>query len=295
MKFTRLAGAVGLAIASSGCTVTIDSQGHIVREEKSFEVSGPVDLRLETFDGSIQVEAWDKPKVRIEVEKRGATREAIDALEIVAEQKGNSIEFQVRPPREETFSGIGVTRRATARLIVSLPARSDVRARSGDGSMRAEGISGRLEFRTGDGSMRLANVAGDVTLTTGDGLVTVSDSEGRLEVNTGDGGVNVSGTFGGLKLLTGDGTIVVRARPGTVMTEDWELTSREGSVSLYLPDAFDADIDAQTGDGTIRNEFIVEVDSSASAGRRMLRASLGTGGKRLRIRTDDGGIRIRRD
>jgi hypothetical protein len=88
---------------------------------------------------------------------------------------------------------------------------------------------------------------------------------------------------------------VCRAEPGTVMADDWELTTGDGGVSLYVPDAFDADIDAQTGDGSIRNEFAAEVESTQQhTNHRTFRGQLGSGGKRLKIRTEDGSIRLRR-
>ena len=41
------------------------------------------------------------------------------------------------------------------------------------------------------------------------------------------------------------------------MTEPWEITTGDGSVSLYLPPDFSAELDAHTGDGSIRNDLNV--------------------------------------
>src|SRR6185436_7076955 len=107
MKFTRLAGAVVVpALLAAGCTVTVDSQSQIVREEKRFTVAGTPTLRVTTFDGSIQIQSWDKPDVLVEIEKRGPTRESVDQLEVKTSQDGNTIELEVKQPRRETFTGI---------------------------------------------------------------------------------------------------------------------------------------------------------------------------------------------
>ena len=45
------------AAVTAGCTVTVDSQSEIVRDEKRFTVKGTADLRVTTFDGSIQIRA----------------------------------------------------------------------------------------------------------------------------------------------------------------------------------------------------------------------------------------------
>jgi hypothetical protein len=309
MKYRLLGGGVlVLSALASGCTVTVDSQSQIVREEKRFTVSGETDLRLATFDGSIRIQSWDKPEILVEVEKRGSTREAIDGLQVVSEQKGNTIEFEVKRPRAETFSGMGFHRSATARLIVSVPRHTNVRARSGDGSLAIEGVSGKLEMRTGDGSIKASDVAGDLTLSTGDGSITVDGAEGRLDLNTGDGGVSVSGKLNAVKVHTGDGAVVYRAQPGTTMSDGWEITTGDGSVTLYLPREFGAELDAYTGDGGIRNDLDVSNDVALeksdgdngdekperrSSSRRTLRGKVGAGGPPLRIRTGDGAIRLR--
>jgi hypothetical protein len=125
--------------------------------------------------------------------------------------------------------------------------------------------------------------------------VTVERAEGQLVVDTGDGGVDVSGRLGGVKLHTGDGSIVYRAEPESTMSEDWEITTGDGGVTLYLPGEFNAELDAHTGDGSIRNDLAIEKSvESPERERRSLRGRLGDGGKRLRIRTGDGSIRIRR-
>ncbi len=293
-----LSGAVVLpALLAGGCTVTVDSQSQIVREEKRFTVAGTPTLRVTTFDGSIQIQSWDQPDVLVEIEKRGPTREAVDALEIKTSQDGNTIELEVKQPRRETFTGIGLHRSASARLIVSVPRRADVRARSGDGSIHIERVNGRIDLNTGDGSIRAADVTGELTLHTGDGSVTVEGAEGRLNLETGDGSVNVTGKLTGVRLHTGDGSIVYRAQPGTAMTEDWEITTGDGGVSLYLPSDFGAELDAHTGDGTIRNDLALESGALESGdrevSRRTVKGRLGSGGRQLRIRTGDGSIRLR--
>ena len=61
-----------------GCTVTLDSSRRSARDEKRFTVTGTPTVHLTTFDGAIEIQSWDKPDVLVEVEKRGATKEAVD-------------------------------------------------------------------------------------------------------------------------------------------------------------------------------------------------------------------------
>lgn len=300
MKSAPLALALVVPAALAwGCVVHVDTEGQIVREERRFTVPGTPDVRLSTFDGSIEVRSWDRGEVLVEIEKRGATKEAVEGLQIVTSQDGNRVEVEVRAPKSESFSGIGFYRGASARLVVTAPRRTDLRARSGDGSVRVEGLEGRIEVRTSDGSIRARDVDGDLVMNTGDGSITVSGARGRLEVDTGDGSVNVSGGLERVKLHTGDGSVVFRAEPETRMTADWEITTGDGGVTLYLPDDFSTELDAHTGDGSVRSDLNVlegleADDRSREDRRRSLRGRLGDGGHRLRVRTGDGTIRLRR-
>lgn len=297
MKRFLRAGTVVLAGAvASGCVVSVDSQGQIVREEKRFSFDGVPDLHLATFDGAIEIQSWERAEVVVEIEKRGPTREAVDSLTVESSQRGNRIELQAKRPRTETFHTFGFNVPTSAKLIVSVPRRADIVARTGDGSIRVERVRGRLELRTGDGSIRAADVNGELVLNTGDGSVVVDGAEGRLALETGDGGVNVTGQLSAVKMHTGDGSIVYRAGPGAAMTDDWDISTGDGSVSLYLPRTFGAELDAHTGDGAIRNDLQVvraNSDGSDDRNRHTIRGRLGEGGRRLRVRTGDGSITLK--
>jgi DUF4097 and DUF4098 domain-containing protein YvlB len=293
MTCAVMTGALIFALAfGSACMVSVDSQAEVVREERRFTVSGTPELRLATFDGAIEIQSWDKPDVFVEIEKRGATREAVAELEVRVNQSGNRIELEVKRPRSEGFGRIGLHHSASAKLIVSVPPRADIWARSGDGSIRIERVTGTMELRTGDGSIHATDVNGQLTLNTGDGSINVDRAEGRLDLNTGDGGVNVSGKLTAVKLHTGDGSIVYRAEQGTAMSDDWEITTGDGGVTLYLPREFSAELDAHTGDGGISNELNVSAAGGGEVSRRTVRGRIGDGGKLLRIRTGDGSIRL---
>ena len=174
---------------------------------------------------------------------------------------------------------------------VTMPRQGNVIAKSGDGSVRIEHVHGSLDLRTGDGSIRGVDVGGTLAVQTGDGSVTLEETDGDLDVSTGDGSVSVSGKPGTLRLHTSDGSITLRAERGTAMKDDWSLSTGDGGVAVYLPSDFAAELDAHTGDGSIRSEL--DVSSDGDSGRRTLKGRIGSGGKVLKIRTGDGSIRLK--
>jgi DUF4097 and DUF4098 domain-containing protein YvlB len=293
MKSVLVGVAVTLSAALGTACVVVDSQGHVTREEKRFSVRGVPDLKLTTFDGPIEIRAGDDRAVIIEIERRGPTEEAVERLQVETRQDGNRIEVEAKKPTgTSVFFGIGRNMSTTVRLIVTAPRASNVVASSGDGSIRLEQLHGNLEVTTGDGSIRGSEIAGQLKLHTGDGSVTLDRAEGSLDLFTSDGSVSVAGKLGIVKVHTGDGSVTLRADAGTVMEDEWSIETGDGNVSVYLPSDMAARLDASTGDGAIRSELNI-TSSGAETTKRRLQGQLGSGGRLLRIRTGDGGIRLK--
>ena len=87
-----------LAAAASACEITVDAGPYVAHEEKRFRVSGTPSLSLDTFDGSLEVRSWDRDEILIEIEKRGPDRAQAEAIQVRAEQVGNTITIDVKRP-----------------------------------------------------------------------------------------------------------------------------------------------------------------------------------------------------
>ena len=293
MSFPRgLVLVVAGAAASAACVMNVESQGYVAREEKRFEVATRPDVHLVTFDGSIEVRTWDRNEVLVEIEKRGHTREAVDSIQVTADQTGNRVQLEARrPPGGERLLGMGFMVSRSARLIATIPKSANVLARTGDGTIRIERVDGRIELRTEDGSVKGSEISGDITVDTGDGSVVLQDIQGRLDARSGDGGLSVSGRLGVVRLSTDDGSVTARVEPGSTMGDDWSISTGDGGVVLYLPGQFDAEVDAHSNDGRVSSDL--EVSGERSRDRQSLRGRLGSGGHALKVRTGDGNIHLR--
>jgi DUF4097 and DUF4098 domain-containing protein YvlB len=296
---SRAARGVCIAAAittAAGCTVQLDGHAFVEREEKRFPAGATPDVTLATFDGAIQVRPWDRPEVLVEIEKRGSDKEAVAGIQVAADARGNAISVDVKKPAsEKEFIGLGIHHSTSAKLIASVPRGARLVVTTRDGSITVERIDGAVELRTDDGSVRVSETAGDLTVVTRDGSITLERVAGKFDARTGDGGIRVTGAPSSLLLETRDGSVVVRAERDTVMQADWSIRTGDGSVVVELPDGFGAQIDAETQDGSVRSDLSVdgaEVDPRRES-RRYLRGKLGPGGKVLKLRTNDGSIRLR--
>jgi len=272
----RSAIALAVLLSSTGCVDIIGERvdnRYVEREEKRFTTTGKPDVSLWTFDGSIEIRPWDKSEVEVIVEKRGADKNAIADISVNATQTDNRIEVKVEWPRHKGIS-FGVSK--SAKLIVSVPASSDISAKSGDGSIDVERIAGKVTLQSGDGSIQARDLAGDVN------------------VQTGDGSITLDGKFSALRARSGDGSVRVHAAPGATAASDWDISTGDGSVTLELPEGFNAELDAHTGDGHVEVHDLTLSNVTGEIRRNTVKGRLGSGGSVVRVRTGDGSIRLRR-
>lgn len=263
-----------LALIGAGCDIAVSTaqQSGVWREDTRFRVTGQPRLELRTFDGSIDVRTGSASEVLVTIERRAATEDAAKALQVTTEQNGDRITIRAEQPTR-TF---GWSRSRSVSLVVTVPPTTDIEARSGDGSIRVEGVTGPLRSHTGDGSIKLTNVSGDVDVSSGDGSITVDGRLTRLHARSGDGSVSI------------------RAASGSTTSDEWNVTTGDGSITLELPSDFSAELDAHTGDGGIRVQDLTVSNVTGEMGRNSLRGRLGNGGAALRVRTGDGSITLKR-
>ncbi|MFO7695220.1 MAG: DUF4097 family beta strand repeat-containing protein [Vicinamibacterales bacterium] len=287
------AGLVAAALAFAACDITIGASEYSVREEKTFTVSGAPQLALSTFDGSIEVRGWDRGEVVVEVEKVGPDQATVERIQVTATRNGDAITIDVRKP--SPFERTGMRRTPSANLVVSVPLKSAIVARSGDGSISIRRVTGPLDLDTEDGSLRVVDVAGPLVARTGDGDVIGQKMDGQAEIHTGDGVVGLDGVFTALMIETRDGAVEVTARRGSRTDGEWDVTTGDGDIRVELPEGFGAEADARTADGRIRARNLgVEAgdtgrhDHDADAARFLI----GGGGKMMRLRTNSGSITI---
>ncbi len=133
---------------------------------------GPADLNLRTFDGSIQMKSWDRNEVLVEIERRGPDEQTAKALVVNTSQDGNRIVVDVPEPRDRRDGiHIGSWQSPSVSLVVTAPRKVTVDARTGDGSISADDLTGTVALNSGDGSIQVQRVEGNLRARTGDGSI----------------------------------------------------------------------------------------------------------------------------
>jgi hypothetical protein len=251
-----------------------------------YPLKGRPDIHVKADDGSVRVETGTGSGIDARVTTEG-WRIAPGEVTITESQSGDRVDIEVRLPKHRL--GVGTGHRAIA-VVLRAPKEADLEVDTGDGSIEAQAVSGHIGLSTGDGSVTADGLQGEIRLHTGDGSIRATGLSGRLEAHTGDGHLTVRGRFEVLDLDTGDGGIDAAAEPGSKVEAAWSLRSGDGGITLRLPEGLGADLDAQTGDGSIILEKPLTVTGTIR--ERSVRGTLGPGGLPLKIHSGDGSIRL---
>jgi DUF4097 and DUF4098 domain-containing protein YvlB len=276
----RVAWLAGLALVALAATpARSDEWSH------QYPVKGRPDLHVKADDGSVRIETSTAAEIGARVTTEG-WRIAPGEVTITESQTGDRVDIELRLPKGARF-GMG---HRSIEVGLRVPKESDLDVSTGDGSIKVEPVSGRLTLSTGDGSITGDGLQGEIRLHTGDGSIRAAGLSGRLKADTGDGSMTVRGRFDVLDLRSGDGGIDAAAEAGSKMEASWSLHSGDGSITLRLPEGLGAELDAQTGDGSISIDKSLGV--SGTIREHSVRGPLGPGGPPLKIYTGDGSIRL---
>ena len=253
---------------------------------KTYTVSNRATVRVETDDGSVNVTTGDTKNVEFRVEYQGYTLDR--SLHIDSSQHGDEVELVARIPHGLHIS-LGIMRRL--HIEVRMPKDADLQVRTGDGSIKANNVSGTIDLHSGDGALSVASLKGAVRLHTGDGSIEASDLDGKCDATSGDGRIRLSGRFDVLSAKSGDGSVNVDALHGSKLDSSWSIVSGDGSIDVALPADLSADIEASSGDGRITSDIPVTVEGVMSKSR--LRGKMNGGGSTLTIHSGDGSIHLK--
>ncbi len=252
------------ALIRAACLATVlvlalTSNASALKMTEEFDFSYPLTadgrLSLENINGDVTIEAWDQNEVSIKAVKRGRSQEALDNATIDIDVRADRIHIETRYDQDDRgWSSKRDSASVDYTIFVPRTAELD-------------------EIELVNGSLDLEGVAGDVHASLVNGRVNASSLTGNVEISTVNGQLEIE-----LAALDSDRSI--------------DLNSVNGSLTLEIPSGVNADVEASTVHGNIRNDFGLSVDSSGFVGSE-LRGAIGSGGARVELSNVNGSISIR--
>src|SRR5229473_2490143 len=174
--------------------------------EKTFQVSGPVDLEVLTRSGDITVPAETALRTH-----SGSGNQTIEGIH------GNA----------DLQTGSGDMRLASLTGAIHL--------QTGSGNVRAHDISGSVRGGAGSGDIEVdERSTGNIDLHTGSGNVTVRGIQGAFRADAGSGDITAEGKQSGAwEIRTGSGNVHVRL-PGN-SAFDADISTSSGTIDVDSP------------------------------------------------------------
>jgi hypothetical protein len=127
-------------------------------------------------------------------------------------------------------------------------------------------------------------------VSTVNGGLTVNGATSEVRASTVNGRVSASSSGGPVNASTVNGDIDVRMRE--LGTGDLEYSTVNGSIEIEVPANLDADLDMRTVNGSLSSDFPIQVQGRLNP--RRMRATIGKGGRRLRLETVNGSVELRK-
>lgn len=306
----------------TACHTAIAAQGHF---QRTLQVTGPVDLSVQTGSGTIKVRTGDNSSVQVE----GTIRARNGFFSGDAKKRVEYIESH--PPIEQDGNVIRIGQIADSRMQrnvsisyeLVVPANTRLRSKTGSGSQKIDGISGPLDTSTGSGDIRASNIGASVQATTGSGQIVLETVKEGVRASTGSGDIRATGVGGSVRASTGSGSITVEetgvadARVNTGSGDitlrnvrglvhassasgsitaagggqsPWHLEAVSGSVSVHIPQNLGFDLHARTVSGSISTDRPLTMQGTVN--KREITGKAGSGGFLLDVSTVSGNIRI---
>lgn len=279
------------------------AQALVGRDESVYSWRGPLApralLTVRNVNGPIEVRASNSASVELRAEKRPSHGGKVTdvAFDVQTSSNGDvticSTFHEQNPCDRDSHrsrdDGDDDRRSVSVAMTLLVPRGAQVRLVTGNGAVSVEQVGVDLQATTGNGRVLVAGTDGPVRITTGNGDVEVRDARASVRVTTGNGRVMVTTAEGPVEARSGNGDIDVRMT-ALRAREDMAFHTGSGAVRVTLPAGYNGELDASTGNGEIRSDFDLRIDGRLDP--RRVRATIGSGGPRLRLSTGNGRLEL---
>ena len=273
-----------IAFTGTGCL----AQSVEGKFERTLQVSGPLNLELNTDSGGIVVRPGPPGAVLIrgilKAEWRLFTDRGVEArirqLEAnpPIEQSGNTIRVAARD--KSLLRGISM------RLEVDAPQETQLRAHADSGGIEVQGIRGPLDCQTDSGGVRASDIGADVRAATDSGGIHLRNVNGEVRAHADSGGIEALDVAGRVEAETDSGGIRIsqtKAAPIRAKTD-----SGGADVTLAATGGYTIAAHSDSGRVTASNVTVTGTPS-----RKEVNGTLRGGGPLVDIRVDSGNVTIR--
>ncbi|MEK7316223.1 MAG: DUF4097 family beta strand repeat-containing protein [Candidatus Eisenbacteria bacterium] len=254
--------------------------------EKVFAFAPDGEVSIDSRNGRIVIEAWDRPEVRVQITRTVRAADDQQAQALLKELKADveltpgRLEIVSRYPKRRENVGLWdfLGRKVAAMDIhyyLQVPHATALTLQTTNGEIRVRGTSRLVEASTTNGDIRISGASGPIEIET---------TNGALELLAISGDVTGTTTNGSIQAQIG-----ALGDAGSV-----ELETTNGNVTVQLPPSLRASVTASTTNGKVTSSFPLTLSGAMSS--KSIRGTIGGSGKgaALTFATTNGNIQLLR-
>lgn len=247
-------------------------------------------------NGSVTVRGWNRNEVRIRWRVTSDAYTDKDAKEIFSKvhTRLSGSRASVDGPTSSVTGWVqGMTWSVDAEILV--PQKTSLRLDTHNGQILVSDIQGRVEAASHNGEVRLERVRGDVRAKTHNGAVRLTDITGAASFEAHNGMIQGRGLLGAVQGTSHNGPLNLELAGSPSATRSIDLENHNGHLVLGLPARFTGHVQTDANHGRLDSDFPITVRGRISGDRDARREfDIGSGGPSIRLRTNNGGITLKR-
>jgi len=267
----------------------------VAATDQTVNVTKGTKLSVNNFAGDVNIKAWDRDAVRVQVTH--SDRETVDIKQAESTLTIRSKSTRGGPSRSLDYQ-------------ISVPNWMAVSVNGTYADVMAEGLGGDVTVETTHGDITVRGGSGFVSLKTVQGEVTVEKAKGRVEVRAINEGIRLADISGDLSAESTNGSIILDridssnvdlytvngniSYDGPIKDRGlYRLTTHNGMIAVPIAERANVTLSARTYNGSVRSTFQLPGDTSERRSKRV-NLTLGNGSARLELESFSGTIALRR-
>jgi DUF4097 and DUF4098 domain-containing protein YvlB len=266
----------------------------VTATDQTVQVPKGTKLAVNNFAGDVNIKAWDKDAVRVEVTH--SDRETVDIKQVEQTLSVRSRSTRGGPSRSLDYT-------------ISVPTWMAISVSGTYADVTAEGVGGDVSVETTHGDVTVRGGSGFISLKSVQGEIVVEKAKGRVEVRAVNEGVRLADVSADLSAESTNGSIILDridsanvdlytvngniSYDGTVKDKGiYRLTTHNGTVAMPVPERGNVTLTARTYNGSIRSTFPLPADTAER--RKRVALTIGNGSAHVELESFGGTISLRR-
>jgi DUF4097 and DUF4098 domain-containing protein YvlB len=263
--------------------------------DQTVPVAKGTKLDINNFAGDVDIKAWDRDAVRVEVNH--SDRETVDIRPGEQTLTIRSRSARGGPPRSLDYK-------------ISVPSWMAINVSGTYADVTLEGVGGDVTVDTTHGDIKLRGGSGFVSLKSVQGEISLERAKGRIEVRAVNESIHLADISGDLSAESTNGSIVLDridsanvdlytvngniSYDGPIKEKGlYRLTTHNGTIAMPVPERTNATLTVRTYNGGIHSTFPLGGDAPDRRGKRMT-LTLGNGSAHVELESFGGAISLRR-